>query len=91
MHCPLCPTSVSGQTQTIWKYNVIYHLIHKHSIGDTSPPILGLLLVQIFITKGEQRVLGIQEQVTTSWQRQDNIPDSDGFEVYLQGPNKEQI
>ena len=31
-------------------------------------------------------VLGIQEQVTTSWRRQDNIPDSDGFEVYLQGP-----
>jgi hypothetical protein len=82
-------TSVSGQPQTIWKYNVIYHF--EHSIGDTSPPILGLLLVQIFITKGEQRVLGIQEQVTTSRQRQDNIPDSDGFEVYLQGPNKEQI
>jgi len=22
----------------------------------------------------------------TSWRRQNNIPDSDGFEVYLQGP-----
>ena len=30
--------------------------------------------------------MGIQEQVTTSWRRQNNIPDSDGFEVYLQGP-----
>jgi hypothetical protein len=37
VHCPLCPTSVSGQTQTIWKYNAVYHLIHEHSIGDTSP------------------------------------------------------
>jgi hypothetical protein len=44
------------------------------------------LLVHIFIAKEEEMVLGIQEQVTTSWRRQDNIPDSDGFEVYLQGP-----
>ena len=37
-------------------------------------------MVHIFITKEEERVLGIQEQVTTSWRRQDNIPGSDGFE-----------
>jgi len=24
-HCPLCPTSVSRQPQTIWKYNAMYH------------------------------------------------------------------
>ena len=41
VHCPLCPTSVSGQPQTIWKYNVMYHLIHEHSIGDTSPLFQG--------------------------------------------------
>ena len=64
----------------------MYHLIHEHSTGDTSPPIPGQLLVQIFITKEEERALGIQEQVTTSWRRQNNIPDSDGFEDYLQGP-----
>ena len=43
----------------------MYHLIHEHPIGDTSPPIPGQLLVQIFITK-EEMALGIQEQVTTS-------------------------
>src|SRR6202042_464238 len=37
----LCHTSVSGQPQTIWKYNVMYHLIHEHSIGDTSPLFQG--------------------------------------------------
>jgi len=63
----------------------VYHLIHDHSIGDTSPPIPGQLLVQIFITKEEERALSIQEQVTTSWRRQNNIPDSDGFETHLQG------
>jgi len=55
VHCPLCSTSVSGQPQTIWKYNALYHLIHEHSIGDTSPPIPGQLLDQIFITKEEER------------------------------------
>ena len=30
--------------------------------------------------------LGIQEQVTTCWRRENNIPDSDGFEDYLQSP-----
>jgi hypothetical protein len=61
------------------------HLIHEHSIGDTSIP--GQFLVEIFITKEEERALGIQEQVTTSWRRQNNIPGSDGFEAR----QKEQI
>ena len=43
----------------------MYHLIHEHSIGDTSPPIPGQFLVQIFITKEEERALGILEQATT--------------------------
>jgi hypothetical protein len=64
----------------------MYHLTQEHSIGDTPPPIPGQLLIQIFITKEEERALGIQEQVTTDWRRQNNIPDSDGFEIYLQGP-----
>jgi len=55
-------------------------------VGALSPHIPGQLLVQIFITKGGKRALGIQEQVTTSWRRQNNIPDSDSFDTYLQGP-----
>jgi len=38
VHCPLRSTPVSGQPQTIWKYNAMYHLIQEHSIGDTPPP-----------------------------------------------------
>ena len=69
-------------------------MYHLHSIGDTSPPIPGQFLVQIFITKEEERALGVQEQVTTRWRMQNNIPDSDGFEAYLQDTSswqKEQI
>jgi hypothetical protein len=61
-------------------------LMHEHSIGDTSPPIPGQFLVQIFITKEEEGALGIQEQATKRWRRQNNIPDSDGFETSPQGP-----
>ena len=48
VHCPLCPTSVSRQPQTIWKYNAMYQ---EHFIGDTSPPIPGQLLIQILLPK----------------------------------------
>jgi len=59
IHCPLCPTAVSGDPPTIWKYNALYHLISEHSSGSTPPPIPGQLLVQIFVTKEEEKALGI--------------------------------
>jgi hypothetical protein len=83
IHCPLCPTAVSGDPPTIWKYNALYHLISEHSSGSTPPPIPGQLLVQIFITKEEEKALGISEHITVDWRRQNNIPDSDGVELGL--------
>lgn len=41
IHCPLCPKALSGDEQTIWKYNVLYHLASEHSIGSTPPEIPG--------------------------------------------------
>jgi len=78
IHCPLCPTAVSGDPPTIWKYNALYHLISEHSSGSTAPSIPGQLLVQMFITKEEGKALGILEHDTVDWRRQNNIPDSDG-------------
>ena len=40
-----------------------------------------LLLVQIFITKEEEKALGISEPITVDWRKQNNIPDSDGVEL----------
>ena len=51
IHFPLCPTSVSGNQQTIWKYNALYHLITEHSNSGIRPEIPGELLVKIFIHK----------------------------------------
>jgi hypothetical protein len=81
IHCPLCPTAVFGDPPTIWKYNVLYHLISEHSSGSTPPSIPGQLLVQMFITKEEERALGISEHSTVDWRRQNNIPDSDGVQL----------
>ena len=42
---------------------------------------VGQLLVQMFITKEEEKALGILEHSTVDWRRQNNIPDSDGIEL----------
>ena len=81
IHCPLCPTSVSGDPPTIWKYNTLYHLISEHSSGSTPPSIPGQLLVQMFITKEKEKALGILEHNTVNWRKKNNIPDSDVFEL----------
>src|ERR1700676_3995633 len=81
IHCSLCPAAVSGDPPTIWKYNALYHLISEHSSGSTPPSIPGQLLVQMFITKEEEKALGISEHNTVDWRRQNNIPDSDVFEL----------
>ena len=86
VHCPVCPTSVSGKPQTIWKYNAMYHLIHEHSIDGSSSPIPGQLLIHILITKEEEVTLGISEPVTIVWRKENNIPDNDGFEIDSQNP-----
>jgi len=38
---------------------VEYHLISEHSSGSTPPSIPGQLLVHIFISKEEEKALGI--------------------------------
>ena len=83
IHCPLFPTAVSGDPPTIWKYIALYHLISEHSSGSTPPSIPGQLPVQMLITKEEEKALGISEHNTVDWRRQNNIPDTDGFELWL--------
>ena len=58
VHCPLCPTSDSGQLQIIWKYNAMYHLFNEHFIGDTYPPISRAVIGSNFNTKKQERALG---------------------------------
>ena len=64
IHCPLCPTSVSENPQTIWKYNALYHFIAEHSDDGIVPEFPGELLVKIFIHKQEENDLSIGEDST---------------------------
>ena len=64
IHCPVCPLSFSGNPQTIWKYNALYHLISEHSSNGIIPEIPGELLVKMFIHKAEEEALGINQKAT---------------------------
>ena len=83
IHCPLCLPALSGQPQTIWKYNVMYHLAENHvniSTSDTLPKILGELLVDAFISLEEERLMGIDPDLTEEFREENRIPDTDGIQ-----------
>jgi hypothetical protein len=79
IHCPICPSSVSRVPQTIWKYNALFHLASEHSTGTTPPTIPGQLLVDIFVSKEEEKALKIEEDTTELYRMDHNIPDTDGL------------
>ena len=79
IHCPLCPKSVSGNPQTIWKYNALYYFITEHSNNGIIPEIPGELLVKVFIHKHEEQALGVAEDRTSRWRRENHISVSDGL------------
>jgi len=83
IHCPVCPLSFSGNPQTIWKYNALYHLISEHSSNGIIPEIPGELLVKMFIHKAEEEALGIDQKATERYRRDNQIPDSDGFAMIM--------
>src|ERR1700683_2354296 len=78
IHFPICPSSVFQVPQTIWKYNALFHLACEHSTGTTPPTITGQLLVDIFVSKEEEKALKIKE-VTDLYRTKYNIPDTDGL------------
>ena len=62
---------------------VAYHLVEHHSdLGgdDTVPTIPGELLVGAFITSEEERLMGVDEDLTDDWREKNRIPDTDGIE-----------
>ena len=59
---------------------ILYHLLSENSSGSTSPSIPGQLDVKMFIA-GEEKALGILDNATVDWRRQNNIPESDEVEL----------
>jgi hypothetical protein len=90
IHCPICPPSLSGSPRTVWKYNVVNHLLTNHADVDPTqsgkyliPDIPGQLLIDMFITKQEERLMGIKEAATDLWRTENGIPASDGLQAVV--------
>jgi hypothetical protein len=90
IHCSICPPSLSGNLKTIWKYNVVNHLLTHHAEVDPTQPckylapeIPGQLLVDMFITKQEERLMNIEEATTDLWRKENLLPDSDGLQAVV--------
>ena len=80
IHCYLCPTSITGQARTIWKYNAVFHLISEHAgFSGNVPSIPVGMLLDMFIRKAEEKYLGISEDQTIRARSEQQIPGSDGL------------
>jgi hypothetical protein len=91
IHCPLCPKSVSGEPQMIWKYNTVNHLLTNHSTEDLqqpgkylAPKIPGSLMVDMFIRMTEEQMMQITEEATRSFREENDIPSSGGIEEMVE-------
>jgi len=61
----------------------MYHLAETHvdiGIDDTLPKIPGELLVNAFITSEEERLMGIEADLTAEFREENRIPDTDGIQ-----------
>jgi hypothetical protein len=61
----------------------MYHLAEDHmDIGtnNTLPKIPGELLVDAFITSEEERLMGIEADLTAEFREENQIPDTDGIQ-----------
>ncbi|KAJ7735697.1 hypothetical protein B0H14DRAFT_2639136 [Mycena olivaceomarginata] len=83
IHCALCPPNqISGEPQTIWKYNAMHHIVVEHSLANNIlPSIPTEFMKELFIRKSEEDALGISAAQTADWRRQYRIPDSDAIDM----------
>jgi hypothetical protein len=82
----MCPLSVNGQPQTIWKYNALMHILIDHPGSDPLDPKLCILpdvpvsmQAKIHIPRAEETALGIKEELTTEARADFHLLNSDDF------------
>jgi hypothetical protein len=78
--CPVCPDD--SPNRTFWKYNLLYHMsmFHLDENGFLPHPFPRSLLVSTHITKAEELYLGVGEDETDDWRKNNLIPDSNDFQ-----------
>ncbi len=73
--CALC--AASGQSRTIWKYNALVHVFVEHSEGGQMAILPGSMMAEIFISKAEEKSLGVGDEQTSAWRNEVGAPQSD--------------
>ena len=75
IHCTLCELSSAGKPQTIWKYNAIYHMAIAHATSSGNQPhsISGQMLIDIHITKEEDKKLKIPIENTLVYREENQF------------------
>ncbi|KAH9923817.1 uncharacterized protein B0H18DRAFT_934574 [Fomitopsis serialis] len=83
IHCPLCPPTSNGQPRTIWKYNTFIHLLLEHSTPDAIelPSVPPQLLLDMHISRAEEEAMKVDEDATTDYREEFDIPDSDDIQL----------
>ena len=66
------------------KYKALLHLISEHSTGFTPPKIPRQLFSHMHITRGEEKALGIKEEVTVAWMEEHNILETESLLEMIQ-------
>ncbi|KAI0739154.1 hypothetical protein C8Q80DRAFT_1112684 [Daedaleopsis nitida] len=81
IHCPWCPSISPGQPATVWKYNMMNHILTYHATDSgVVPDIPAQLVVDMHISKEEECVIGVSEETTDRWREELNAPGSDDLD-----------
>ncbi len=81
--CHLCPRNILGEHPTVWKYNMVTHiwLFHVETNPNSGvqklPIIPGTMLVDMYISKLEERRMGIGEAATAGYRLDNDLPGSE--------------
>jgi hypothetical protein len=59
--------AVLKASQTIWKYNTLFHLTSEHAIDSTPSKTPRKHLADVFITREEEKALEIIEEAMYAW------------------------
>jgi hypothetical protein len=80
IHCLLCKQGPTGNHGTVWKYNIIFHLLTEQSEdGETLPHVPTQLWIDSFIKQIEKDDMGVGATITAHRARYGQL-DSDAVE-----------
>ncbi|KAG6815696.1 hypothetical protein H0H93_009164, partial [Arthromyces matolae] len=93
VRCPLCPADGTGERPTVWKYNAMGHIeaFHADPADERGlPDIPEDFRVEIFVSKVEEKALGIPEEKTVEFREEYEVQNSSDIEdvkEYLRDDN----